>query len=360
MNKLRVFTAFSGYDSQCMALDKARIEYELVGWSEIDKFAIKAHNFIYPQWAKSNYGDISKIIWETVPDFDLFTYSFPCTDISQAGSKKGLAPGSRTHSSLLWECERAIIKKRPPILVMENVKALFNKKNMPYFQKWLDFLSDLGYANYCQVLDATGFGVPQHRERSFVVSIRAGQEFEFPAPSTLTLRLSDILETDVDKKYFLKKNTMEGILQHCKKKQSQGCGFSWHFSNGSDVSRTITGKYGQRQTDTYIDTAKIIQIGNFVENSNYKNPIRGRVYDSKGICPTLNTGQGGGRIPQITQDFTSVRRLTPTEYFRLMGVSEDNIKILVNSGISNKQLYKMAGNSIVVNVLCEIFKNLLK
>ena len=89
--KLRVFTAFSGYDSQCMALDRAGIAYELVGWSEIDKYAIAAHNAVYPQYAGCNYGDISKIDWAQVPDFDLFTYSSPCQDFSAAGLQRGAA-----------------------------------------------------------------------------------------------------------------------------------------------------------------------------------------------------------------------------------------------------------------------------
>jgi DNA (cytosine-5)-methyltransferase 1 len=131
---LRVFTAFSGYDSQCLALNVLRgmaiqktglfgvkytetFGYELVGWSEIDKYAIKAHNALFPQWADRNYGDISKINWETVPDFDLFTYSSPCQDFSQVGKQRGGEKGSGTRSSLLWECERAIAAKRPKYLL---------------------------------------------------------------------------------------------------------------------------------------------------------------------------------------------------------------------------------------------------
>ena len=124
---LKVFTAFTGYDSQCMALDRMKINYELVGWSEIDKYAIMAHNAIYPQYKDRNFGDISKIDWENVPDFDLFTYSFPCTDISSAGQQKGLEEGSGTRSGLLWECKKAIELKRPKYLLMENVKALTQK-----------------------------------------------------------------------------------------------------------------------------------------------------------------------------------------------------------------------------------------
>ena len=135
---LRVFTSFSGYDSQLMALDRLRqnfpdFDYELVGWSEIDKYAIQAHDAVYPQYADRNYGDISKIEWEEVSDFDLFTYSSPCQDFSQAGKQQGGTKGSGTRSSLLWECEKAIIKKRPKYLLMENVSALVSSKFIKLF-----------------------------------------------------------------------------------------------------------------------------------------------------------------------------------------------------------------------------------
>lgn len=104
--KLRVFTAFSSYDSQCLALDRLKanypdFDYELVGWSEIDKYAIRAHNALHPQWADRNYGDISQIDWSQVPDFDLFTYPSPCQDFSNAGLQKGGEEGSGTRSSPL-------------------------------------------------------------------------------------------------------------------------------------------------------------------------------------------------------------------------------------------------------------------
>lgn len=121
---IRIFTAFSGYDSQCMALDRIGMDYDLVGWSEIDRYAIAAHNAIYPQYADRNYGDISGIDWAQVPDFDLLTYSSPCQDFSIAGRQRGGERGSGTRSSLLWECERAIAAKRPRYLLFENVSAL--------------------------------------------------------------------------------------------------------------------------------------------------------------------------------------------------------------------------------------------
>lgn len=205
---LKVFTAFSGYDSQCMALDRLKesfpdFDYELVGWSEIDKYAIEAHNAVYPQWAERNYGDISKIDWDTVPDFDLFTYSFPCQDISSAGKQRGLQEGSGTRSSLLWECKKAIELKKPKWLLMENVKALVSKKFKPFFLEWDAYLRGLGYSNFSQVLDAKDYGIPQHRERLFMVSIFGEGEYQFPQQFPLEIRLKDVLELNVPEKYYL-------------------------------------------------------------------------------------------------------------------------------------------------------------
>ena len=162
---IKVFTAFSGYDSQCMALDRAGVDYDLVGWSEIDRYAIQAHNAVYPQYENRNYGDISKINWDDVPDFDLFTYSFPCTSISKAGLEEGMDEGSGTKSSLLWECRKAIERKRPRFLLMENVKNLVGKKFMPFFQEWVSILDNLGYSSNWAIMDAKDFGVPQSRQR---------------------------------------------------------------------------------------------------------------------------------------------------------------------------------------------------
>ena len=121
-NPLKVFTTFSGYDSQCLALRKAGIPFDLVGWSEIEKRAITAHDALFPEFKDRNYGDICKIDWQNVPDFDLFTYSSPCTSFSIAGKMLGGEEGSGTQSSLLWECKKAIEIKRPKYLMLENVK----------------------------------------------------------------------------------------------------------------------------------------------------------------------------------------------------------------------------------------------
>lgn len=215
-NVLRVFCAFAGYDSQCLALDRLKehfpdFDYELVGWSEIDKYAIQAHNALYPQWAVRNYGDISKIDWNDVPDFDLFTYSSPCQDFSNAGLQRGGEEGSGTRSSLLWECRRAIVAKRPKYLLLENVAALVSQKFLPLFNKWQQELASYGYSNFAEVLNAKDFGVPQNRERVFLVSILGGDSYHFPKPFKLEKRLKDVLEENVDEKYYLSDKLVESL-----------------------------------------------------------------------------------------------------------------------------------------------------
>lgn len=214
---LRVFTAFSGYDSQCLAFERLKeknpdFDYELVGWSEVEMNAIAAHNAIFPQYKDRNYGDISAINYGgQIPDFDLFTYSFPCQSISAAGKQAGLEEGSGTRSSLLWECRKAIEAKRPKYLLMENVKALLQKKFKPFFLKWVNELDGFGYDNYYQVMNAADYGVPQHRERVFCVSIRRdgdGQTFNFPKPFPLTRTLGDVLEKSVDDRYYLTEKSL--------------------------------------------------------------------------------------------------------------------------------------------------------
>ena len=217
-NPLRVFTAFSGYDSQCLALNRLGIEYDLVGWSEIDPAAITAHNALFPQYAERNYGDISKIDWSQVPDFDLFTYSSPCTDFSNAGLQAGGEEGSGTRSSLLWECRKTILAKKPKYLMFENVKALVTDKFKPLFDKWCRELESYGYANFHQILNAKDYGVPQSRERIFMISILKTEDepdpyYEFPRPVTLKKTVEDILEDDVPEKYYMKQEVTDKYIQ---------------------------------------------------------------------------------------------------------------------------------------------------
>lgn len=207
---LKVFEAFAGIGTQRMALRSLGIPHEVVAIAEIDKFAIKSYEAIHGP--VNNLGDISKINPDDIPDHDLFTYSFPCQDISVAGKQAGLDIDSGTRSGLLWECQRVIATKKPKYLLMENVKNLVGKKHKPNFDKWLDWLEEQGYTNYWQVLNAKDYGIPQNRERVFCVSILGEHSpYVFPGKQELTIRLKDILEDDVDEKYYLSEEKTRSI-----------------------------------------------------------------------------------------------------------------------------------------------------
>lgn len=249
-NKIRVFEAFAGYGSQSMALRRLGIDFEVVGISEIDKYAIQAYMAVHGD--TPNYGDISNIEWESVPDFDFLTYSFPCTDISTAGQQKGLAEGSGTRSSLLWECRKAIEAKRPKYLLMENVKNLVSKKFTPYMKEWLRFLEGQGYSNYTKVLNAKDFGVPQNRERVFMVSILGDASFHFPKPLTLEKRLKDVLERDVDESFYLSKKITDYLVRTDERMKGSNNGHRFTAKTEEDIAFTIRTAPGSRIDDNFI------------------------------------------------------------------------------------------------------------
>ena len=504
---LRVFEAFSGYGSQSIALRNLGIEHEVVAISEIDKYAIKAYETIHGPTL--NLGDISKIDVNDIPEHDLFTYSFPCQDLSVAGKQKGLGEGTR--SGLLYECEKVIEHCKPKYLLLENVKNLVGKKFKADFDKWLEYLEGLGYTNYWKVLNAKNYGVPQNRERVFVVSILGEHEpFEWPTPIPLDKCIRDILEEQVDEKYYLSEelidrfkesinkatdykqpkqiaeinqvgmldikgneqirrvygdngisptlNTMQGgnrqpkiiteyIQQEVKvrkyevdieelkktlKEAKEKAGITIkEIADTLEVNKT-TVEHWFRNDNCFsipdeniwhnlkellnITTDKFDKALTEFEIKDNEYDMSNRVYHENGISPTLTaTGENGakkiihynnkkielpcigasrGRNPEnpssrvagepteqrleINTNGTSntittvqkdnyaieenfrIRKLTPRECFRLMGMRDDDIDKIQEAGISNTQQYKLAGNSIVVDVLEAIFKNLFK
>lgn len=226
-NEEKIFlTTFSGYDSQLMAADVLRewhpdFRWTCKGWSDIDKYACQMHNLVFPQFADCALGDITKIDWHKVKrslegrEVDLFTYSSPCQDISQAGKQMGLQEGSDTRSALLWRVADAVEVLRPKYLLQENVAALVSQKFMPDFQKWLDKLSSLGYVSRWARLNAKNYGVPQNRDRVFCISMRRDVAFDyrFPEPFELKTRLEDVLEEEVSDRYFLKDDAVSKFLK---------------------------------------------------------------------------------------------------------------------------------------------------
>lgn len=366
---LRVFEAFAGVGSQRMALRNLGIEHEVVAISEIDKYAIASYEAIHGE--TFNLGDISQIKTEDIPDHDLFTYSFPCQDISVAGQQLGLDADSGTRSGLLWECQKVISVKKPKYLLLENVKNLVGKRHKANFDLWLDWLVEQGYNNYWQVLNAKDFGIPQNRERVFVVSILGEhKEFDFPSKQELQLRLKDMLENEVDEKFYLSEEKINQLLVNiggeidmakqvigtCHPRNDLSFATRDRVYNQDKISPTLT-------ATTYKDPVKLL-----VKNATKQGYLeategdgidlaypssqtrRGRV--QKECRTTLQTGDSVG-----TLDSFKIRKLTPLECWRLMGFTDQDF-YKAQTVNSNTQLYKQAGNSIVVQVLEGIFRSM--
>ena len=354
---LRVFEAFAGYGSQSIALRNLGIEYEVVAISEIDKYAIKAYEAIHGP--TNNLGDICKIDPNDIPDHDLFTYSFPCQDLSVAGKQAGLGKGTR--SGLLYECEKVIEAKKPKYLLLENVKNLVGKKFKPQFDEWLDYLKSLGYTNYWKVLNAKDYGVPQNRERVFVVSILGEHKpYEFPKPIPLDKCIANILEDEVDEKYYINKPFHLVNKGHQAELDIKGQDCIKRAYSTDKIAPTLTTMQGGLREPKILTLPCICASrGRNPDNPSDRTPgapTEQRLeFNTKGTSNTITTVQ---KDNYVVEPSYRIRKLTPRECFRLMGMRDDNIDKIQAAGISNTQQYKMAGNSIVVDVLEAIFKNL--
>lgn len=243
-DKIRLVTLCSGYDSQAIAMQQlvdAAIQgghsasYELLAWAEYDpekpkiplerQPAVVAHNILFPQYADRNLGDMTKIDWSAVrarwessgdADIDMLTYSTPCQSISQAGKRAGIKRDSGTRSAVIWYTENAIRTLRPKFLLQENVRALVNEVNIDDFREWQQVCSDCGYDNYWAILNAKDFGVPQNRERVFMLSVRRDlglPRYRFPKPFRLVKCIADILDEEVPESYYLKPDSVIKFLQ---------------------------------------------------------------------------------------------------------------------------------------------------
>ena len=228
---LTVNELFAGIGAFRKALIRLGIPHEVVGISEIDKYAIKSYNAIYGE--TRNYGDISKV--ERLDYADLWTYGFPYQDISLAGQLKGIVKGE-TRSGLLYEVQRLLAQAQsddalPKYLIMENVKNLVGKKFRPDFEGWLKWLDELGYNNYWKVLNAVDYGIPQNRERVFCISIRKDIDtgYTFPSPIESDTVLMDKLEPveDIDEKYFLSSECVKRRFTKNQINEEKGYGFKF-------------------------------------------------------------------------------------------------------------------------------------
>lgn len=351
MDELKVLELFGGIGACTQALKRLGIGVEVVDYVEIDKYACASYNAI--NGTSFEPQDICE--WDKNIEVDLIMHGSPCQDFSVAGKQAGGDVGSGTRSSLMYETIRIVGKLRPKYVIWENVKNLLSAKHRHNFDAYLETMKALGYTNYYQVLNAKDYCIPQNRERVFTVSIRKDVDvgYKFPEKQLLKLRLKDILEIQVDEKFYLSEKMIEGFKKHNAKHEAKGTGFIWKVRDTEGVASTLRANASLAPTD---NTIKCEQVGAL--------DIKGmdcvkRVYSDEGLSPTLTDMQGGNRQPKIIEDNYRIRKLTPRECWRLMGFDDESFEKAAKVN-SNSQLYKQAGNSIVVNVLEAILKNLLK
>lgn len=442
-------------------------KWELINFCEFDKFAAKSYCAIHHVDPELNLGDITQVDEKSLEDFTMMTWGFPCTDISVAGKQQGFIDkkGEKTRSGMYYEGIRILREKKPALSIIENVKNLTSKKFKAEFETVLTDLEDAGYNTYWQVLNAKNYGIPQNRERVFIVSIRKdldNGQFKFPEPFDNGVRLKDLLESYVDEKYYISDDKVlkmiqsmnaeakETILQHditsidkscngCKCRDTANCitsredrGISTHAQEGTEIAentlhqvghisnsnsasnrvydaeniaRTITGTAGggggktglyqipiavAKKGEEYVkdidsahtllardykgfgnETANAVLVKQATKNGFIECEVggvadlsypgsktrRGRVQDGGQTSPTITATETG--ICKIEPGIR-VRKLTPKECFRLMGFSDEAFDAAQSAGISNSQLYKQAGNSIVTDVLYYIYVELYK
>ena len=458
---MKYLSLFSGIGAFEKALDRVGIEYELVGFSEIDKYTIKSYCAIHGVSEDLNLGDVSKIDLDKLKDLDidLITHGSPCQDFSIAGRLAGGDKGSGTRSSLMWCTVDIVEAVKPKYVIWENVKNLLSSKNRHNFDGYLQVMDELGYKSYYQVLNAKNYGIPQNRERVFTISIRKdlGLNYEFPVEVELTKKLKDVLEKNVDEKYYLSDKLIAGLIANTERQRAKGNGFAFETTDGDCVAKTVTTRVGAcRSGDNYIQVVGKLDIKG--------HDCVKRVYSGEGLAPTLTDMQGGNRQPKVlvgdepviaasrgrnpdrpgdrtpgipteqrleinkqgisntittvqkdnyviepclkikeatkagykeayagdgvnisgrmkyqrgnvqkemTQTIMTsgsergvitpdmrIRKLTPKECWRLMGFEDTDFDKAQAVPTSDTQLYKQAGNSIVVNVLEAVFRNL--
>ena len=406
------------------------------------------HNLVNIQQVK---GQDLEIIEKEQYEY-ILTYSFPCQDLSLAGKGKGMADTS-TRSGMLWEVERILNELKttnslPQILLMENVPQVHGTGNVEHFNKWQLALERLGYKSYFQDLVATDYGIPQTRNRCFMVSILGDYSYSFPKPIPLKLKLKDMLEDKVDEKYYLSDKMIKFFIHNEKKQKENGNGFKFNVSDGNVIAKTITTRAGCRMDDNFVynkalketlEQNKIKQDISFVDSYNKKirddglsSTITTRVNDSnntfiaiknatkkgyleatdgdgidissrmehhrgtvqKGKIQTLTTSGGNDRgvcigtyqysksdkfmngkdrlqLGKETSDTLQttpkeaicyndlrIRKLTPRETFRLMGVKDEDYENVAKNQ-SNSSLYHLAGDSLVTLVFCAIISTMM-
>ncbi len=422
---IRLIELFAGIGSQAKALKNIDANFETYKVVEYDSNAIKSYNaihntdFVVQDITKINSSDLC--IVDTNKYEYIMTYSFPCQDLSLAGNQKGMGKGNSTRSGLLWEVERLLkgCVELPQILLMENVPQVVGKANFKDFREWEIFLEGLGYSNYFKLLNAKDYGIPQNRNRCYMVSVLGNYYYEFPSKIKLKLRLKDMLEDEVDEKYYinadydlinsenqagnLKGGKWDKINESCRRFYDiEKIAPTIHTMGGGNTEPKIATRLSKTLEKNSIEDGDFIDSYNQIIRKGISGTITTRVSESnntfvavpektkrgyaeahvgdgvyidrphqkrevvqKGMIQTIKTS--GDDVGVVVKGNYSpsghidsnlrIRKLTPKECWRLMGFSDEDFE-KASKVNSNSQLYKQAGNSIVVNVLEEIFKML--
>lgn len=371
VNHLKIGTFFTGIGSPEKALKRIGVDYELKFFSEIDKYAIQSYCAIHNEDVSKNKGDITKIKGKDLPYCDLWFGGFPCQDISLAGKQRGFSKGLDSRSSLGWEMIRLIdeVKDKPKYIIFENVANIMSEPMRPTLNLFKEDLEARGYTLYNEILNAKDYGIPQNRERYFLVAILGDYYFKFPPKQELKLRLKDMLEDEVDEKYYLSDEYMKRFLNSnlvmnndikiigtTVGEEAQGTNSSHWVHDTSGIVGALAARDYKQPKQILIPeaTAKGYAEAHDGDRIYLNRPHQKRGVVQKQMIQTLKTS--GDDVGVI--DNMRIRKLTPCECFYLMGFDDDDCN-KASQVCSNSQLYKQAGNSIVVNVLEAIFKNLI-
>ena len=351
--QLKVIELFGGIGACSSALTRLGIDYKIVDYVEIDKYAVKSFNAIHG----TNFEPQDICKWDKDVEVDLIMHGSPCQDFSLAGKQAGGDKDSGTRSSLMYETIRIVEKLKPKYVIWENVKNLLSKKHRHNFDAYLETMEQLGYTNYYQVLNAKDYGIPQNRERVFTVSILGNEKYEFPKGEENNNKIDRLFNFSArqDCRVVYDENGLSPTLV-----AGMGAGGGkvpmfiekpFEFPPKQLLKLKLKDMLEDEVDDYYYNVCP--SMIKALEEGKVKNVT------NLDYCNTLTTKQARWNNAGMIIDKKGLRYLSGIETWRLMGFDDEDYK-KASLVCPLSQLYKQAGNSIVVNVLEAIFDNLLQ
>lgn len=359
---IKIGTDCSGIEAPIQAFKRLGIPYTHVFSSDIDKHVKKVSDEIYKP--EIFYDDLMKRDNKCAPGVDLYVAGFPCQAFSLAGKRKGF---DDIRGTVFFGCADYIRQQQPSIFIMENVKGLLSHDSGRTFQTITDLLSNcggtvngqisldffedgLGYHIHHAVLNTKQHGIPQNRERVFIVGFKDAREFRFPVPEPLNLRLKDVLENEVDDKYYLSDKMLSWTASHSDKMRKKGSGFKFSPTEGEGTANAINARtFKMGIDDNYIRTHNTMP-----RSSKTGKGGTGHLSKDDGTVYCIDTGNTNA----VEVNESRIRRLTERECFRLQDFPDSFHDEIEAIGISGTQRYKMAGNSMTVRVVEKILRKI--